>query len=73
MDAQDWFVAGVASALGLLLISASIANSEWFFALRKPRRISESLGRPAARWITVGVGLAVLSLAGYLLWTQSQG
>jgi hypothetical protein len=53
---HDLFVGIVAIVVGCLLVAGAMVESPALMALAKSRRLAESLGKTAARWIIAAVG-----------------
>lgn len=59
---RDLVVTVIASLFGLASIWSGIANVPFAFKLWLPRLLDERLGRPAARWALILIGLGLLAL-----------
>jgi hypothetical protein len=53
---HDLFVGGLAIFIGCLLIAGAAVNSPTLMALAKARRLSEAVGKTAARVIIAAIG-----------------
>jgi hypothetical protein len=62
MSPQDLFVGLVAVIFGCLLVLGAILDGAPLMSLAKPRLLAEAIGRPAARWIIGGIGVAVVAM-----------
>ena len=59
---EDLFVGSVATAIGLLLVTAAVANWSWYYSLRSARFLESKLTRTGARIVHGLVGLALVAL-----------
>jgi hypothetical protein len=59
---HDLFVGSAAIIFGCLLIAGAIFESGTLMSLTNSRRLVESLGKTAARWIIAGVGVVLIGL-----------
>jgi hypothetical protein len=62
MQAHDLLVGGLAAIVGLVLIAGAIVNGSWLLSLPKFRRLSESIGKTAARVVIALLGVAVIAI-----------
>lgn len=62
MQAHDLLVGGLAAIVGLALIAGAIVNGSWLLSLPKFRRLSESIGKAAARVVIALLGIAVIAI-----------
>ena len=59
---QDYFVGGVAVFLGSFALVGALLNLDWYYQLKKARRIETRLGRRGARWFYALLGLGLIAL-----------
>jgi small neutral amino acid transporter SnatA (MarC family) len=59
---EDLFVGGVATAIGLLLVTAACVNWSWYYRLRSARFLEAKLTRTGARIVHGLVGLTLIAL-----------
>jgi Immunity protein 17 len=60
MPAQDIFVGLAAGAVGCYFIAGALLDAPWLMNLNKPRLLSESIGRTAARCVLAALGILVI-------------
>jgi len=63
---HDLFVGLVAIVIGAALIAGAIVESPTLMALGKPRRLADSLGKKATRWIIAAIGSASIVIGGLI-------
>jgi hypothetical protein len=66
MTVQDCFVGCVAAALGLFCVLAPLAQTEWYFHLRKVERLEKRVGRRKTQAISIAIGLSLIWLGGVI-------
>jgi hypothetical protein len=67
MIPHQWFIGGVALALGSLALSAAVANYDGLFQLAKMRMLEESMGRNGARWTCGLLGCGLIVVGGLIV------
>lgn len=62
---QDCFVGAVSVLLGGFVLTGALFNVEWYYRLKKARRIESWVGRRGARtfYAMLGLGLIALGIA----------
>lgn len=63
---QDYFVGLIAAACGTFLIAGAALDSAWLMGLRHSRRLVESMGKTAARWMLGLVGIGLIAVGGII-------
>ncbi len=66
MTTSDLIVAGVSAGLGIAIIVAAIADSDWCFHFRLGRFAAARWGRGGARIACGFIGLALIALGGMI-------
>jgi hypothetical protein len=62
VSSVDWFVGGVAIAIGLVALVAALRNDQRAFALPKLFWLDQKLGRGRARLVMALIGAALIAL-----------
>jgi hypothetical protein len=63
---HDSFVGIIAIAFGCYLTLGALLDAPWLMSLKHPRLLSESMGKPAARWTLGSIGLVVILMGGLI-------
>jgi hypothetical protein len=64
MPLHDYFVGFVAAVLGCFFLLGAVLDGRWLMALGWPRRLTEMIGKTAARWMLGAIGLGLIVLGG---------
>ena len=62
MQRMDWFMGGLAIALGVVLLVSAALGARWLMELGRPKWLAEKLGTAGARGVLMAIGALTIAL-----------